>query len=96
MNLSISPIGKIFRRISFVLSFLLVLTSLAFGDSANYFYDDVGRLVRVAKGTEGLTYQYDPVGNLLSITKGTISTGLPTLQSINPDLLFSCIGLSHG
>ena len=76
-----------------VLIFILLCTSLlfpclVFADAVNYFYDDAGRLVRVAKGTEGLVYQYDAVGNLLSITKNTIGSNAPVLQSINPDVLF--------
>jgi len=49
---------------SFFLFIFLVLSCLVFADAINYFYDDAGRLVRVAKGTEGLVYQYDAVARI--------------------------------
>lgn len=80
------------RRFSLLIIFTFlipILISSALADEANYFYDDSGRLVRVAKGTEGIIYQYDEVGNLLSITKGTINTNAsPVISSITPDVLF--------
>lgn len=71
-----------------LLCIFILIPSLALADEAHYFYDDAGRLVRAATGTEGLVYQYDAVGNLLSISKSTIGNNSPILQSINPDVLF--------
>jgi YD repeat-containing protein len=40
----------------------------------NYFYDNLGRLVRVVDANGNVaTYNYDAVGNILSITRSTIS-----------------------
>jgi YD repeat-containing protein len=47
-----------------------------------YFYDDLGRLVRVVDQNGNVaTYQYDAVGNLLSITRSALpgSGGLAIL-----------------
>jgi len=74
--------------ILFFLCTSFLIPSLAFADSAIYFYDDVGRLTRVLKGTEGLVYQYDAVGNLLAINKGTVGTGAPVITNISPNVLF--------
>ncbi len=80
-------IKTLFRPL-ILLCIFVVLPSLSAGDSIEYFYDDNGQLVRIVKGTEGITYQYDEVGNLLSITKSVISNSSPVLNSINPDVLF--------
>ena len=47
-------------------------------DQAQYFYDELGRLVGVVDGNgEVAVYTYDEIGNLLSIERfGTGSTGI--------------------
>ena len=79
---------KLSVRVFILFCIFIMQPQLSFGDTAEYLYDDAGRLVRVVKGTEGIIYQYDEVGNLLSISRGTISSNPPILQSINPDMLF--------
>ncbi len=69
--------------------FMNLLSSFVSADTAEYFYDDAGRLVRAVKGTEGVAYEYDQVGNLLSISRGTTSRNPPTIQSIVPDMVFT-------
>jgi len=89
MNFRFLPIFRILSTLFTSVTLLLfVLLSFAFADEVTYFYDDAGRLVRAIKGSEGVVYEYDQVGNLLSISRGTTSPNPPTLQSINPDLLF--------
>lgn len=68
--------------------FLILQGSSAFGDSASYFYDDMGRLSRVVKGTSGIIYKYDELGNLLSVTSATTANASPVITSINPSVLF--------
>src|SRR3990172_4580097 len=88
MHLLFTPVVRIFTRSLFALFFLLVPISFAFGDSANYFYDDIGRLVRVARDTERVLYQYDEVGNLVSIIiENSVAQALPpVLEDIDPDI----------
>jgi YD repeat-containing protein len=48
-----------------------------------YFYDDVGRLIRVVDGSGNVaTYAYDAVGNLLSISRSSVpaNNGLAILS----------------
>jgi hypothetical protein len=68
---------------------MLLLPSVSFGDQAQYFYDETGRLsiVLYSNGTY-LTYEYDAVGNLLSINKGTASANPPVISALNPNVLF--------
>ena len=66
----------------------LLIPSLSSGDSAQYFYDDNGRLSRVVKGTEGIIYSYDEAGNLVSATNTTTSALSPVVTGINPNVLF--------
>ena len=52
----------------------LFIPSLSFSDSAEYTYDDTGRLRAVIDSSSNeLIYNYDEVGNLLSINKKTVS-----------------------
>lgn len=67
---------------------LLIIPSLSSGDSAKYFYDDLGRLTRVVKGTVGTIYNYDELGNLISVTSSTTSTSSPVISGITPNVLF--------
>lgn len=68
--------------------FLNLEIPFASADTADYFYDDLGRLSRVVKGTSGVIYKYDELGNLLSVTSATTTAGAPTLTGINPNVLF--------
>ncbi len=78
-----------FLKTLVVLAAVLMLgVPCASGDSADYFYDDLGRLVRVVKGTSGVIYKYDELGNLISTTSATTTGGAPTLSAINPNVLF--------
>jgi YD repeat-containing protein len=79
----------IYRRFILGIICTLFLASAVFADTANYSYDDAGRLARAVTST-GLVYQYqyDAVGNLLSISQSQISNNPPVLQSIKPDVLF--------
>lgn len=62
----------------------LRLPSPLCADTAQYFYDGLGRLSAVVDGQGSIaTYNYDAVGNLLSITRGPTST--PTITSISPN-----------
>jgi YD repeat-containing protein len=69
-----------FIRISLVLAFVLIAALVVWpvalqADQAQYFYDDLGRLVTVIDGSGNVAiYNYDAVGNLLSIQRFT-STG---------------------
>ncbi len=57
---------------------LLLWPAPASSDQAQYFYDELGRLVGVVDGNGDVAvYTYDEVGNLLSIERfGTGSTGI--------------------
>jgi hypothetical protein len=77
--------------ISFSLFSLFILTSPSFADQGNYFYDfydDAGRLAKVAGDSHRALYQDDEARNLLSIlTKNsTAQTVPPVLQSIAPSI----------
>jgi YD repeat-containing protein len=65
-----------------------LLASHALGDSATYYYDDLGRLARVVKGTQGTIYRYDELGNLLSVSSATTVGAPPVISTINPNVLF--------
>jgi trimeric autotransporter adhesin len=66
--------------------FLLTLASPLLGQTSTpvqYFYDDVGRLIRVVDGSGNVaTYAYDAVGNLLSIVRSSVpaNNGLAILS----------------
>ena len=76
---------------SALLFFFIFLTCPASSsaDSAQYFYDDNGRLTRVVKGTAGVIYSYDETGNLVSVINDTTSASSPVLASINPNVFFT-------
>ena len=65
---------------------LLALTSPLLAQNSalvQYFYDDVGRLIRVVDGNGNVaTYAYDAVGNLLSISRSSVpaNNGLAILS----------------
>jgi YD repeat-containing protein len=55
-------------------------------DTAQYIYDDLGRLSQVIDGQGNVvTCQYDAVGNLLSITRNTGGVGVPTIRAFTPN-----------
>jgi hypothetical protein len=88
--------GKLFLRMgktaTSCLTLLVVswclLASHALGDSATYYYDDLGRLARVVKGTQGTIYRYAELGNLLSVSSATTVGVPPVISTINPNVLF--------
>ena len=58
--------------IALLLGVLLLVSPPAHADQAQYFYDELGRLVGVVDGTgDTAVYNYDPVGNLLSVERFT-------------------------
>jgi YD repeat-containing protein len=69
--------------------FMNLLFTFVSADTAEYFYDDIGRLIATVSDTGDVTiYTYDEAGNLISISKDTFSPNPPVIQSINPDILF--------
>lgn len=81
--------GRIRKILILLCISVWLLPSLSTGDSVDYFYDDIGRLVKVTKSSNTrILYQYDEVGNLISIIKETNTPQAlpPVLQSINPNL----------
>jgi|WetSurSiteA1Bulk_404760.scaffolds.fasta_scaffold01434_4 hypothetical protein len=80
---------KVFRHF-FVISFVFFsCASAVFADEVNYFYDDAGRLFRVADPSTNtqILYQYDEVGNLLGISRGMFTAAPPVLDNISPGFL---------
>jgi len=72
---------KLFIHIAVVLIVgMLVMPAVPHADQAQYFYDELGRLVGVVDGQgNAAVYNYDAVGNLLSIqrfTSGTTGIGI--------------------
>jgi YD repeat-containing protein len=62
---------------------VVALPILAQNSGIQYFYDDLGQLIRaVDQNGNVATYTYDAVGNLLSITRSTLppSNGLAILN----------------
>jgi len=53
-------------------------------DQAQYFYDELGRLVGVIDGQGNIaSYEYDAVGNLLSISRSPVAT--PAITGVSPN-----------
>lgn len=73
--------NRFIRSLAWVLAFVLVAALVALppslqADQAQYFYDELGRLVGVVDGQGNVAvYTYDEVGNLLSIQRFTSSGG---------------------
>lgn len=80
---------KAFHKLLIIFFVCLFTVSISLADEANYFYDDAGRLVRVADPSRNaqVLYQYDEVGNLLGISRGTFTATPPVLDNISPGFL---------
>lgn len=83
-----------YRKVNFTTTIIMVVILLTlqvpsvFGDTADYFYDDLGRLSRVVKGTSGVVYSYDDLGNQLSVTSSSTANATPVISAISPNVLF--------
>ena len=96
-------IRKILCLAQTVLAVLLLLWPVsAQADQAQYFYDELGRLVGVVDGQgNAAVYNYDEVGNLLSIqrfTSGTTGIGIfliaPSSALVGANVTIKGIGFS--
>ena len=67
-------------------SIFLTSPTIAQADTANYSYDELGRLTQVTIGTNITNYEYDEVGNILSVTTGSL-TNSPSITSVTPTTL---------
>jgi YD repeat-containing protein len=64
---------------------LALLYSQPHADQAQYFYDELGRLIGVVDGqNNAAVYNYDEVGNLLSIQRFTTSGGNVGIYLVSP------------
>jgi YD repeat-containing protein len=64
---------------------LLAFVSQPSADQAQYFYDELGRLIGVVDGqNNAAVYNYDEVGNLLSIQRFTTSGGNVGIYLVSP------------
>jgi len=85
-----------------LVAFLLVLPTTMQADLAQYFYDELGRLVGVIDGAGNVAvYAYDEVGNLLAIerfTTGTTGIGIfllvPSSAIVGTDVEIRGFGFS--
>lgn len=79
-----SSMRRIGRLVCLLALHVFVSASLAQSNApVQYFYDDLGRLIRVVDTNGNVaTYNYDAVGNLLSITRATVpaNNGLAVLS----------------
>lgn len=84
MKLTAFP--KVLTVVACALMLCVLAPTLGGADTAQYFYDPLGRLIGVVDGQGSIAaYQYDRVGNLLSISRSTASP--PTITSVSPNLL---------
>jgi len=66
--------------VSLAITLLSAAPTSAQESRINYFYDDLGRLIRVVdESGNAATYHYDAVGNILRITR---ETGVPTTATV--------------
>jgi len=65
---------------------LLVLQNPTDGkaDTAQYYYDELGRLTQVINNAAITNYTYDEVGNILSVTNGSLSD-IPAVTTATPN-----------
>lgn len=97
-NSEIFPIGDeslVMKQITFSRFFIVVACVLLFcalrpaalsADTAQYFYDPLGRLAAVVDGQGNVaTYHYDKVGNLLSISRAPLTS--PTITAVTPSVV---------
>ena len=69
---------------SLLCALLLSWPLVTSADQAQYFYDELGRLIGVVSGQGNIaSYEYDAVGNLLSISTSSVTT--PTITNVSPD-----------
>ena len=94
-RMQISPLRKILMSSKIVLSGMMLtwtlLATLVVGvgslaaDQAQYFYDELGRLVGVVNGQgDAAVYQYDEVGNLLKIDRFNTTGGNVGIFFVTP------------
>lgn len=79
--------ASVFIFLIFPVTIFMVGTPPSHADSAGYFYDDLGRLTRVVKGTSSVIYTYDELGNVVSVTNSTTSIASPVISAISPNVL---------
>ena len=74
---------KVLTVVACALMLCALAPTLSAADTAQYFYDSLGRLIGVVDG-QGNTaiYTYDAVGNILSISRG--QNVAPTISSLTP------------
>jgi Chitobiase/beta-hexosaminidase C-terminal domain len=56
-------IKKILSIVSTIIVLLSILVLFSYGQSVNYYYDDLNRLIRIDYGNTVIDYTYDDVGN---------------------------------
>jgi hypothetical protein len=71
------------KRISLIFVAMIVLLSIlipiSHGQSVNYYYDDLNRLIRIVYGDTVIDYTYDDVGN-----RETEQIAHPPITTANP------------
>jgi hypothetical protein len=87
-NVRTLPLATLVTRLfTFCITLILSTGTPVFADSVNYFYDDLGRLSRVVKGSAGAVYQYDELGNILSVFNASTGGSSPVITGIIPNVL---------
>jgi hypothetical protein len=71
------------RRISLIAAAMILLLSMSvlisYGQSVNYYYEDLNRLIRIDYGDTVIDYTYDDVGN-----RETERIAHPPITTANP------------
>lgn len=70
---------KVSVMIGTMIIFLLISIITSYGQSVNYYYDDLNRLIRIDYGDAVIDYTYDDVGN-----RGTEVMRHPPITSASP------------